>query len=105
VTLTVNAAPACGSGGTCHLSDITGHNTSGNCRAAINAQGGGLAAYAIPSSFLSLHQSQKSITGTLCGKVYSSNLSNFTSDHRNGSTLGGNNYTTWINNFYLGPYN
>jgi hypothetical protein len=105
-TVTVTAAPlACGQGGTCHLSDIQSHNTAGNCRSAINATGTGTSAYAITSSFLTLHQSQKSITSILCGKVYSSNLKNFTSSHSGGSTLGGSNYQTWINNFYIGPYN
>jgi hypothetical protein len=107
VAITVNPAPiACGQpGGTCKASDITPFNSSGNCRSAINSNGAGISAYAIPSSFLTLHQSQKNITNTLCGKTYSSNLRNATGDHRNGSTLGGSVYDTWISNFYLGPYN
>ncbi len=106
-TLTVNApAATCGQpGGTCHLSDIQGHSSSGDCRSAINSTGGGLAAYSISSSFLSLHNPKKSITSLLCGNVYSSNLRNKTGDHSNGSTLGGGNYATWMNNLYLGPYN
>ncbi len=104
-SITVNAVVlACGQGGTCHSSDITGHSTSGDCRSAINKNGGGLAAYAIPSSFLSTHQPKKSITGTLCGKVYSANLRNDNGDHK-GPTVGGSTYDTWMSNFYIGPYN
>jgi hypothetical protein len=94
----------CGQGGTCNLSDIQSHNMAANCRSAINATGNGLVAYAITQSFITAHQPNKSLTNILCGKVYNPNLKNRVSEHQDGSTINGNSYQTWINNFYLGPY-
>lgn len=112
-TLTVSApVAACGqAGGSCGISDITGHTSESDCRTALSATGGAKAAYAIPSSFLSLHNSKKStssVVNLLCGKVYANNggnLANGAGDHRNGATISGKTYSTWMSNFYLGPYN
>lgn len=110
-TVTVAAAPvaACGSGGTCHLSDITGHSTSADCRSAITSGTSGqpaMGAYQITAAFITSHNGQKSgvINTKLCGKVYSGNLRNFTGSHK-GPTLSGKTYDGWIANFYIGAYN
>lgn len=111
VTVTVAAAPvaACGAGGTCHLSDITGHATSADCRSAITSGTSGqpaMGAYQITAAFITSHNGQKSgvINTKLCGKAYTGNLRNFTGSHK-GPTLSGKTYDGWIANFYIGPYN
>ncbi len=106
--LAVNAAgPACGSGGACTAADIAPHNTQANCWSSINADGSGQKSYKISSTFISDHSSYKSastVVSRLCGKVYTSNLSGKASDHRNGKTIKGLNYSQYISNFYIGPY-
>lgn len=111
VSVLVAAAPvaACGSGGTCHLSDITGHTTSADCRSAITSGTSGqpaMGAYQITAAFITSHNGQKSgvINTKLCGQVYPGNLRNFTGSHK-GPTLSGKTYDGWIANFYIGAYN
>jgi hypothetical protein len=107
VTVTVTApVAACGQpGGSCSFSDIQSYTTAASCRSAINATGSGLSAYAITQSFITAHQTYRSITSLLCGKVYNANLRNQVGNHQNsGATISGSNYETWINNFYLGSY-
>ena len=107
VTQTVSApALACGSGGTCHYSDISSHTSQSDCRGATNADGSGLKTYSYTSSFITSHAAYKSastVVNRLCGKEYSSNLRNFTGSHK-GPTISGKSYDTWMSNFYIGPY-
>ena len=57
------------------------------------------------TKFITAHQTYRSITSLLCGKVYNANLRNQVGNHQNsGATISGSNYETWINNFYLGSY-
>ena len=95
----------CGSGGNCHLSDIQGHGSAGDCRTAINIDGT-TSAYAPSQTFLTNHGNEfKQIVSKLCGKVYTANLRQAVSEHANGTTLSGNTFQQYLNNFYIGPYN
>lgn len=112
VTITVAAAPvaACGAGGACHLSDITGHSTSADCRSAVTSGTAGqpaVGAYQITAAFITAHNGEKNgvINTKMCGRAYAGgNLRNFTGSHK-GPTLSGKSYDGWMANFYLGAYN
>ncbi len=96
---------ACGSGGTCHLADIQGHSSAGDCRSAINVDGT-TNAYAISQTFLTTHGNQyKQIVSKLCGKAYTANLKQAVGEHRDGTMINGSIFQQYINNFYIGPYN
>lgn len=94
----------CGSGGTCTLAkDVTPYTSQSDCRMAINSGVSGqpsMGIYKIPSSFLSTHAAEKSIS-RFCGQTLNMNLKNAVNKHSNGSSLGGSNYDQWIKNFYF----
>jgi len=94
---------SCGSGGTCTLAkDVTPYTSQSDCRMAINSGVSGQPAmgiYKIPSSFLSTHAAEKSIS-RYCGMATNINLKNAVNKHSNGSSLGGSTYDQWIKNFY-----
>jgi len=95
---------ACGSGGTCTVAnDVAPYSSQSDCRMAINSGVSGqpsLGIYKIPSSFLSTHAAEKSIS-RYCGQTYSIDLKSAVGKHSNGSSLGGSTYDQWIKNFYF----
>lgn len=95
---------ACGSGGTCTVAnDVTPYSSQSDCRIAIKSGVSGqpsLGIYKIPSSFLSTHAAEKSIS-RYCGQTYSIDLKSAVGKHTNGSSLGGSTYDQWIKNFYF----
>lgn len=103
-TPTPTPTAVCGSGGACTVAkDITPYSSQSDCRIAINSGVSGqpsMAIYKIPSSFLSTHAAEKSIS-RYCGQTLNMDLKSAVGKHSNGSSLGGSTYDQWIKNFYF----
>ena len=109
VSVSVNAPVSqCKAGGVCTAADIASHNTNGNCWMGVTGTGYNKT-YVITSGFNSSHQSQTgknaaSSTRT-CGKVISiGTLRGYAGDHSGSATIGGQNFSSWLNSFYYAGY-
>lgn len=109
VNVTVSApVSACKAGGTCSASDVAAHNTNGNCWVGVTGTGFNKV-YVITSSFNSSHLSTagKNAASSIrtCGKVISiGTLRGFAGDHTSGASIGGQNFSSWLNSFYYANY-
>ncbi|MBP6962694.1 hypothetical protein KBB49_04110 [Candidatus Saccharibacteria bacterium] len=109
VSVTVNPpAVVCNAGGTCTSSDISSHNTSGNCWVGVTGSGYNKV-YVITSSFNSSHVSDNgknaASAARTCGRVITINtLKGYAGNHSDGSKIGGSTFDSWMSSFYYANY-